>query len=39
MLDLFQKSEQFWIRRDFASAFISLQKSSVNFWYHFYASE
>ncbi|EMF82358.1 hypothetical protein LEP1GSC188_1722 [Leptospira weilii serovar Topaz str. LT2116] len=39
MLDLLQKNQQFWIRRNFASASISLQKPSVHFWYHFYASE
>ncbi|EMY13996.1 hypothetical protein LEP1GSC043_1488 [Leptospira weilii str. Ecochallenge] len=39
MLDLLQKSQQFCIRRNFVSDPISLQKSSVNFWYHFHTFE
>ncbi|EMN46494.1 hypothetical protein LEP1GSC086_3181 [Leptospira weilii str. LNT 1234] len=36
---IFFKKQQFWIRRNFVSASISLQKPFVNFWYHFHAPE
>ncbi|EKS02037.1 hypothetical protein LEP1GSC125_0806 [Leptospira mayottensis 200901122] len=39
MLDLLQKSQRFWIRCNFVRTSISLQKSSLNFWYHFHASK